>query len=80
METNYDDFRLVELRALAKERGLQGYHMKKAVLIALPRDTSEERHDERTPSVSVNPKPRNVARPPKLARPLPPPPESSLTP
>ena len=39
METNY--LRLVELRALVKECGLQGYHrLKKAELIALLRDTS----------------------------------------
>ena len=35
METNYNDLRLVELRALVKECGLQGYHrLKKAELIA----------------------------------------------
>ena len=81
METNYNDLRLVELRALLKKRGLPGYHrLEKAELIALLRNTSEERRDEPTPSVSVNPRPRSVARPPKATRPPLPPLESSLIP
>ena len=47
MGTNYDDLRLVELRALAKERGLQGYYrLQKAELIVLLRDASKARPDE----------------------------------
>ena len=64
-----------------KEHGLQGCHrLKKAELIALLRDTSEEWQDEPTPSVSVNPKPRSVTRPPKPTRPSHPHSESSLIP
>ena len=87
METNYDTLRFVELRALAKELGLQGYYrLKKAELIALLKDTPMDKAqgDKPTsmpaPSVSVNPRPRSVARPSKPMRPSPPPPESSLTP
>ena len=49
---------------------------KKAELIALLKDMSEECHEKPTPLVNVSSRPR----PPRPTRPAPPPPESSLTP
>ena len=65
METNYDALRLVEMRALAKERGLQGYYrLERAELIALLRVAPWDKPTP-TPLVSVNPRPKRIARPPK---------------
>ena len=87
METNYNKTKVVELRALTREHGLQGYYrLKRAELIDLLRDMplDEVQRDKPMPmpalSVSVNPRPRSVARPPKPMRPPPPSPESSLAP
>ena len=86
METNHNVLRLVKLRVLAKEHGLQGYYrLKRAELIALLTAASWDDDDEPTPmpmpvsSVSVNPRLRSLARPPpNPMRPPPPIPPHSV--
>ena len=69
--------RMVELTALARECGLLGYSkLRKAGLITLLRENGPILE----PSVSTNPRSSSAARPPRLTRPLPPPPEDSFAP
>ena len=79
MEIDYNSLRLVELRALVKERGLQDYYRSKKVeLIAFLRDMSEPLRDEPTPSVS--PRPRSIDQPSRPTRPPPSAPEDLFVP
>ena len=73
MEVNYNALRMSELRALARECSLQGYHrLKKVELIALLQDNKPV--PTPTPVPSVRP------RPPKPMRPPPPPPKDLFPP
>ena len=73
MEVNYNALRMSELRALARECSLQGYHrLKKVELIALLQDNKPV--PTPTPVPSVRP------RPPKPMRPPPPPPKDLFAP
>ena len=77
MGTNYDNLRLIEMRALVKERGLQGYYrLKMAELIVLLRDASKAWPDEPMPSQLTQH--REALPGLQSLRHLPPPPESSL--
>ena len=67
---DYNNLRVVDLKAIAEERGLRGYsRLKKAGLIALLRDNLQSH--TRPPSI---PTPAIRTRPPRPTRPPPPPP------
>ena len=76
MEVNYNGLKMIQLRALVREHGLQGYsRLRKAELIAFLWNNIQPRPMPASPqSVSLQPRPLEPTRPP------PPPPEDLFNP
>ena len=79
---DYENMRVTELKALARERGLRGYsRLRKAELIELLRNIQPRAMDLRPPASRrpppiPAPRPIPTLRPPRPNRPPPPPPPS----